>query len=72
MLFRNKLTGLLVEINRRDYKNDTQYYKKIGLVTGLGFNNNSEINSSSETIGITKPIITKYSAQAIERLITKL
>ena len=72
MLFRNKLTGLLIEINRRDYKNDTQYYKKIGLVTGLVFNSNKNNNNNSETIGITKPIITKYSAQAIERLIANI
>ena len=71
MLFRNKLTGLLVEINRRDYKNDTQYYKKIGLVTGLVFTNSNN-NNNSETIGITKPIITKYSAQSIERLIANI
>jgi len=61
MLFRNKQDGLLIEINRRDYKNDFLYYKKIGEVTG---------NIPKVFINVNDtPIKCGYSSQAIKRLL---
>jgi hypothetical protein len=49
MLFRNS-DGKLVELNRYDFKNDRNYYKKILRLKNLIDNTPKQITSSSITI----------------------
>lgn len=55
MLFRDK-TGKLVEINRKDFINDKEYYTKIASINGIYFdkNNNNEKNTTQYILNIIK------------------
>jgi hypothetical protein len=68
MLFRNK-EGLLVELNRYDYKNDSIYYSKISQLKNL-LNTISqekkEQNNNDDEI-----IFTSYSNNLVKGLIEK-
>lgn len=59
MLFRNS-SGLLVEINKKSYKNDQLYYTKISEIKGLNITTNTTTNI----------IENKYSTQAIGKLLS--
>jgi hypothetical protein len=41
MLFRDE-NGNIVEINKADFSNDIEYYKKISSVYGINFNSNND------------------------------
>ena len=62
MLFRNS-SGLLVEINKKTYKNDQLYYTKISEIKGL--------NTTTTNTKISLDTIeNKYSTQAIGKLLS--
>jgi hypothetical protein len=77
MLFRNK-EGLLVEINRYNYKNDSIYYNKVFqtlkatncLNTISQEEKNEKKNDMEEdTINDAQIIFTSYSNQLVKRLL---
>lgn len=76
MLFRNK-DGLLVEINRYNYKNDSIYYNKVFqtlkttncLNTNFQEENNETKNNKEDTINDGQIIFTSYSNQLVKRLL---
>ena len=63
MLFRNSY-GLLVEINKKTYKNDQLYYTKISEIKGLNTTTTTNTKISLDTIE------NKYSTQAIGKLLS--
>ncbi len=68
MLFRNK-EGLLVEINRYDFKNDYIYYSKISQVKNLlNTSVETKIEENSSDSGI---VFTSYSNNLVKGLIEK-
>ena len=62
MLFRNSY-GLLVEINKKTYKNDQLYYTKISEIKGLN-------TTTTNTKISLETIENKYSTQAIGKLLS--
>ena len=64
MLFRNS-SGLLVEINKKTYKNDQLYYTKISEIKGL----NTTTTTTNTKISLDI-IENKYSTQAIGKLLS--
>jgi hypothetical protein len=62
MLFRNS-SGLLVEINKKTYKNDQLYYTKISEIKGLN-------TTTTNTKISLETIENKYSTQAIGKLLS--
>ena len=67
MLFRNS-SGLLVEINKKTYKNDQLYYTKISEIKGLNITTNTNTNTNTKISLDT--IENKYSTQAIGKLLS--
>jgi len=65
MLFRNS-SGLLVEINKKIYKNDQLYYTKISEIKGLNITTNTNTNTKISLDTIEN----KYSTQAIGKLLS--
>ena len=68
MLFRNK-DGILVEINRYDFKNDEIYYQKIMDLYRLNVNDNIENKNKNSNENNEKNMIINPS---IERILQKL
>jgi hypothetical protein len=68
MLFRNK-EGVLVEINRYDYKNDFIYYNKVSQMKNL-LNTISE-EKKEECDNDAEIVFTSYSNKLVKGLIEK-
>jgi hypothetical protein len=67
MLFRDKV-GNLIEINKKDYKNDILYYRKIIEIYKLNMNKNENSFSSNNIIENDKSTYTKDLIESVIKL----
>jgi uncharacterized protein YktA (UPF0223 family) len=64
MLFR-KTDGTLIEINRKDFKNDFNYYKKIMITKSFSLDFNLSFEEDKNYNSYTKKILTCFLKDAL-------